>query len=174
MMRTGDYPIVDEWTNNIWPEEAKQAIQKFIPDYMNSVVMRTATTNITISFPLKETAQLIINYHAGKKCFLIWNAAIQETIHKGKEVTIPFGKKLSEELDRTIAADALIPIFKEIGSGGSGKGELILIVGEKAFPNFCKTYKERIKPDISLIPKGKECLYAEAGGTVQHIKGSET
>ena len=60
MMRTGDYPIVDEWTNNIWPEEAKQAIQKFIPDYMNSVVMRTATTNITISFPLKETAQLII------------------------------------------------------------------------------------------------------------------
>ena len=34
---------------------------------------------------------------------------------------------------------------------------------------FCKEYKNHIKPDPKLIPKGKSCVYAEAGGELQYI-----
>lgn len=174
MMRTDDYPIVDEWVNNVWPEEAKQAIQKFIPDYTKSVVMRTATTQLTIASPLKEQARLVINYDSSKKCFIIWNAAIQKVIHPRKKIHISYGAELEKNLCNSDYSNALIPVFREIGSGGSGKVELILIVGEEAFPDFCKEYKEKIKPDKNLIPKGKECLYAEAGGKIQYIKREDS
>lgn len=169
MIKTGDRLPVDEWVNNIWPGSAKEAIEEHIKEYRNIVKFRTSVRSPTIARPIKKTTQIVLNYNDEKKCFVIWNAAIQAIIHKGRKIHPTLGREIKENFFQSVKPDSVIPVYQEIGRGGSGKVELVLIIGIDAFPDFCKNYKEMIKPDVSKIPKGKICLYADAGGEIQEL-----
>lgn len=170
MIKTGDRPPVDEWVNNIWPDSAKEAIKEHIQNYSEVVKFRTSAGNPSIRTPIGENCQIIINYNSERGCFVVWNAAIQSAIHKGKSIQPSLGKKIREDIFHSIKPDSIIPEYQEIGRGGSGKVELVLIVGIDAFPDFCEHYRERIRPDMREIPEGKICLYADAGGEIQELR----
>ena len=172
-MKTGDYKIVDEWFNNVWASCAKEgiaAITKYIPDYKKTVIFRTSTRLPSISKPIKDTYQLVINYNSERDCYIVWNAAIQSHIHTGKKIQPSIGKKGEIMLHERIEPDSIIPLFRGIGYEGSKQVELILFVGKSAIDRFCKEYKYSLKPDCKQIPKGKTCLYAIAGGEIEYIR----
>lgn len=170
MIKTGDRPPVDEWVNNIWPDSAKEAIKEHIQNYSEVVKFRTSAGNPSIRTPIGENCQIIINYNNERGCFVVWNAAIQSAIHKGKSIQPSLEKRIREDIFHSVKQNSIIPVYQEIERGGSGKVELVLIVGTDAFPDFCKNYKEMIKPDVSKIPAGKICLYADAGDEIQYIE----
>jgi len=164
---TGDYPIVEDWAKG-WPEEAVTAIENNIEDYRHIVKFRTPTTKATISGPIEKSFQLVIGYNSTKECFIVWNAAVQNHIHNSKDINPALGAE-GEYLLHSIKPDTIKPFYRETGRGGSDFVELVLFVGMDVFPEFCKEYKNHIKPDPKLIPKGKSCVYAEAGGELQYI-----
>ena len=166
---TGDYPIVEDWAKG-WPEEAVTAIENNIEDYRHIVKFRTAATTATISGPIEESFQLVINYNSAKECFVVWNAAIQNSIHSSNGIELSLGTE-GERLLHSIQPDVIMPFYREIGCGGSNCVELVLFIGRNVFPEFCKASKEHIKPNPELIPKGKSCVYAETGGELQYISG---
>lgn len=168
---TGDYPIVEDWTKG-WPEEAVTAIVNNIKEYRQVIKFRTATTEATISGPIEESFQLVINYNSTTECFVVWNAAIQNSIHNGKRIILSLGTE-GERLLHSVKHDVIMPLYREIGCGGSNCVELVLFIGRNAFPEFCKSYKEYIKPNPEFIPKGKSCVYAETGGELQYISSKK-
>lgn len=169
-MNAREKAIVEEWQRNVWPAGTKEIISDNITDYMNVVKPRTSTTTITVTAPSEKTFQLVVNYYAYKKCFIVYNAAIQTFLHPGAEWKITFGKAVKDRLAGSIDEDAIIPVFKDVRRGGKNSVELVLIVGMEALSGFCKSYKEWIKPDVSLIPAGKTLLYADAGGEIQYLR----
>ena len=164
---TGDYPIVEDWTKG-WPEEAVTAIVNNIKDYRHVIKFRTSTTEATISGPIEESFQLVINYNSTNECFVVWNAAIQNSIHSEKRIVLSLGTE-GECLLHSIKPDAIMPFYRKIGRTGSDRVELIIFVGRNVFSEFCKEYKAHNKPNPELIPKGKSCAYAEAGGELQYM-----
>lgn len=174
-IKTGDHQIVDEWVNNIWPADAKRAIKNCIADYRKVVKFRTSTGDATISRPIADSFQLVINYNSTQKCFIIWNAAIQNVIHNGKKMRLTIGKTGEALLHKRIDPDSITPFFRDINRSVKDAKcvELILIVGENALADFCKDYEKLIKPDKERVPKGKICLYAVAGGEVEFIGGDK-
>lgn len=168
-MNKREKAIVEEWQRNVWPAGTKE-IMSNIPDYTNVVKPRTSTTTITVTAPSEESFQLVVNYYSYKKCFIVYNAAIQNFLHPGDEWKITFGKAVKDRLAGSIDENAIIPVFKDVRRGGANSVELVLIVGMEALSDFCKSYKEWIKPDVSLIPDGKTLLYADAGGKIQFLK----
>lgn len=168
---TGDYPIVEEWATT-WPGEAVAAIESNIEDYRHIVKFRTSTTKATIRGPIEDSFQLVIDYDSTQKCFVVWNAIVQNHIHNGKDIKPTLGVE-GECLLHTIKPDAIMPFYREIGRAGSDFVELLLFVGMDAFPEFCKEYKDYIKPNPKLIPKGKSCIYAKAGGELQYIPSTK-
>lgn len=178
IITTGDDAIVDEWVNNVWPEDAKQAITEHIPDWKNAVTFRTSSESPVISKPL-ENCQLIINYNNEKNCFVVWNAAIQSQIYGADrknpngELRPALGCVGERILHEAITPDFQKCFFREFGRGGSKYVELIWILGTNAIINFCKNYKHMIIPDPKLIPKGKTCLHAIAGQEIVHIQSME-
>lgn len=171
-IRTGDFPIVNEWVNNTWPEKAKEAIAQYVPDYKNSFIFRTAETVITIKAPIEGSYQIILNYCISKKCFLVYNAAIQNCIRQSEKIHIRLGKSVLDSLSQPIVHDSISSVFQEIRKNGRGQVEHVLIVDADAIEKFCKSYKELIVPDTNLIPRMKTCLYAEAGGEIQKIQST--
>lgn len=171
-MKTGDSAIVDEWLM-AWPEESRKAIQNYIPQYQHVVKFRTSVKNPTIKRPLGDSFQLVINYNSDKECFIVWNAAIQNHIHHGNKIRPSLGKEAEERLLHPIQPDDIISFYRETGRGGSDIVELVLIIGKKALSDFCKQYKELIKPNPRLIPKGKACIFAVAGGEMEYIQRIE-
>lgn len=171
-MNKREKAIVEEWQRNVWPEGTKEIISDSIPDYMNVIKPRTSTTTITVTAPSEKTFQLVVNYYAYKKCFIVYNAAIQNFLHPGAEWKITFGKAVKDRLAGSIDEDAIIPVFKDVRRSGKKCVELVLIVGVDALGDFCRAYKEWIRPDVSLIPEGKTLLYADAGGKIQFLKKS--
>lgn len=172
MVNAREKAIVEEWQRNVWPAGTKEIISDNITDYMNVVKPRTSTTTITVIAPSEKTFQLVVNYYAYKKCFIVYNAAIQTFLHPGAKWGIPIGKAVKDRLAGSIDENAIIPVFKDVRRGGKNCVELVLIVGVDALGDFCRTYKEWIRPDVSLIPEGKTLLYADAGGKIQFLKKS--
>lgn len=171
-MKTGDHSIVDEWAK-LWPQEALETIENNILDYQRKVKFRTCAATPSISRPIEDSFQLVINYNTEKECFVVWNAAIQNHIHpKGKKIRPALGKD-GEDLLHSIQENCIKPFYREIGSGSSNLVELVLFVGKNALPDFCKQYKELIKPNPKHIPKGKFCVFAVPGGKVEHIQSAE-
>lgn len=173
-IKTGDYQIVDEWTNS-WPSSAKKTIKNCITNYRNIVKFRTSTGDATISRPIADSFQLVINYNSTKNCFIIWNAAIQNDIHNGKRMRLTIGKMGETLLHKRIDPDSITPFFRDINRSVQNTKcvELILVVGENALADFCKDYEKLIRPDKEIVPKGKTCLYAVAGGEVEFICGDK-
>lgn len=173
-IKTGDHQIVDEWTNG-WPSSAKKAIKNCITNYRDVVKFRTSTGDATISRPIADSFQIVVNYNSAKKCFIAWNAAIQNGIHHGKKIRLTIGKKGEALLHKQIDPDSITPFFRDINHSVQNTKcvELILIVGENALADFCKDYEKWIRPDKEKVPKGKTCLYAVAGGEVEFICGDE-
>ena len=169
-MNKREKAIVEEWQRNVWPAGTKEIMSDNIPDYTNVVKPRTSTTTITVTAPSEETFQLVVNYYAYKKCFIVYNAAIQNFLHPGAEWKITFGKAVKDRLAGSIDEDAIIPVFKDVSRGGKNCVELVLIVGVDALGDFCREYKKWIRPDVSLIPEGKTLLYADAGGEIQYLR----
>lgn len=165
-MNEREKTIVKEWQRNVWPEGTKE----IVAGYMNVIMPRTSTTTITVTAPVEKSFQLIVNYYSYKKCFIVYNAAIQDFLHSGGEWKITFGKAVEDKLASSIDSNAIIPVFKDTRRGGKNCVELVLIVGVNALGDFCRTYKEWIRPDVSLIPDGKTLLYADAGGEIQFLR----
>ena len=92
IMKIGDCEIVRECVNNLWPDLAKKSIEKCIPNYEKTVIFRTSTGKPVIS-TIEDTFQLVINYNTARKCYIVWNAAIQSHIHTGKKIRPSIGKK---------------------------------------------------------------------------------
>ena len=170
---TGDCWIVDKWMER-WPNDAVKAITEYIPDYQNVVKFRRSTASPTVS-NLRDSFQLVINYNCDKDCYIVWNAAVQSFIHKDAKKSIPlsFGEALKEALADAIDTHSIVPVLQELRRGGSQDVELILIVGKDAIADFCKNYQEMLKPNSKQIPKGKQCLYAVAGGELQYISSEK-
>ena len=80
IMKTGDCKIVRECVNNLWPDLAKKFIEKCISNYEKTVIFRTSTGKPVIS-TIEDTFQLVINYNTARKCYIVWNAAIQSHLH---------------------------------------------------------------------------------------------
>ncbi len=171
-IKTGDYPIIDEWVNNTWPATAKEAIRICGINYRKVIKFRTSTGKGTISRPVADSFQLVLNYNSAQKCFVVWNAAIQNEIHHGKKMRLSIGRKGDELLRKPIAPNSITPCFGEIGRGGdrAGRVELILIIGRDALPEFFRGYNDLIVPNRGEIPKGKTCLYAKAGEEIEYIR----
>lgn len=175
-IKTGDYPIVDEWVNNWWPDDAKKAIMTYIPDFQHRIKFRTCVKVPTISKSLKDSFQLVINYNSEKNCFIVWNAAIQNHIHRmnnKKKLRLAIGCSGERLLHQPIETNTIAHFFREFGRGGSKNVEMISIVGKNALADFCKDYREKIKPDPKNIPEGKICLYAVAGGEIEYIHSNK-
>lgn len=174
-IKTGDYWIIDEWVNNIWPANAKKTIKNCITNYRDVVKFRTSTGDATISRPIADSFQLVINYNSTKKCFIIWNAAIQNGIHGGKKMRLTIGKAGEDLLHKEISSNSIKRFFRDVNRSVQNAKcvELILVVGENALADFCKDYKKWIRPDKEIVPKGKTCLYAVAGGEVEFICGDK-
>lgn len=171
-IETGDYPIVDEWVNNWWPDNAKKAIMTYIPDFQHRIKFRTCVKFPTISKSLEDSFQLVINYNCDNDCFIVWNAAIQNHIHwmnSKKKLHLDIGCSGERLMHRPIDANTITHFFREFGRGGSKYVEMISIVGKDALADFCKDYSKMIIPDPNSIPKGRICLYAVAGGEIQYI-----
>lgn len=173
-IKTGDYPIIDEWVNNVWPSDAKTATKNYIADYRRIVKFRTSMGVATISRPIADSFQIVINYNSAKKCFVVWNAAIQNGIHNGKKIRLTIGEDGEALLRKAIAPDSITPFFRKIRKKGSGIEyvEMIFLVGQNAIADFCANYKDMIVPNEEQIPHGKTCLYAVAGGEIEYIQGS--
>ncbi len=171
-MKTGDCKVVDDFVNNVWPQDAKEAVRKHIPDWKHIVKFRTAE-HPSVCNSLDSSFQLIINYNPYTKCFIVWNAAIQKEIHQGKRISLSLGKDGEEKLHENIDSNSIIPVFRNIGRGNTGQVELAFIVGANAIGEFCKTYKERMKPDCKCIPEGKRCLYAASGEEITYISSEK-
>lgn len=173
-IRTGDCNIVNEWVNNTWLEkneekkEAIEAVKEYIPDWKNVVKFRTATDSPQIS-NLEDSFQLVINYNCDKGCYIVWNAAVQKHIHAKKKYLLSIGTKGKDLLHKTILPTSITPFYRNVRPLREKQVELILIVGKNAIADFCKNYQEMIKPDSKQIPKGKRCLYAVTGGTIEYI-----
>lgn len=173
-IKTGDCNTVDEWVNNTWLEksekkkEAIEAVKKHIPDWQNVVKFRTATENPKIS-NLKDSFQLVINYNCDKDCYIVWNAAVQNHIHTKKNYSLSIGTKGKDLLHETILPTSITPFYRNVRPLRAKQVELILIVGKDAIADFCKNYQKMIRPNSKQIPKGKRCLYAVAGGTIEYI-----
>lgn len=172
MMKTGDYQIVDEWVKT-WSEDAKNVITKNIPDYQNKIKFRTST-ECPVIHDIEDTFQLIINYNSAKKCFIVWNAAIQKHIHSGKKITLSLGNKGKDKLHEIISPTSIIKFFREVEYQDSNEVELILFIGNDALENFCKNYEQMIKPVPEEIPAGKTCLYAVAGEKIEYIQSAKS
>lgn len=168
--KTGDFRHIDEWVTNVWPDDAKEIIKHGIPDYRHIVKFRTSLDKPTISRPIKSSFQLVINYNSSKECFIVWNAAIQNNIHRGKRMRLPIGVDGERALHQQLDPTTINAFFREIGQCDSNEVERVLIVGKDALADFCKDYMKYIKPDETEIPKGKCCLYAIAGGEIEHIQ----
>lgn len=170
-IKTGDYPIIDEWVNNTWPATAKEAIRTCGINYRKVIKFRTSTGKVTISRPIADSFQLVLNYNSAKKCFVVWNAAIQKEIHHGKKMRLSIGCEGDELLRKPIAPNSVTSCFREIGRGRDCAGcvELILIIGQDALPEFFRQYNDLLVPNRGKIPKGKTCLYARAGGKIEYI-----
>lgn len=171
-IKTGDHSIIDEWVNNVWPDSAKKAIKDYIPNYRKTVKFRTSMGVATISRPIAEGFQIVINYNSAKKCFVVWNAAIQNKIHRGKKVRLTIGNDGEDLLRKGVGSDSMASVFRKISKRGKDTGfvEKVLLIGENALADFCKNYKEKIIPDKKEIPEGKICLYAVAGGEIEYIQ----
>lgn len=178
ILKTGDGKIVDEWINNVWPENARQAITDLIPNWESVVTLRTAVKQPVIR-KMPENCQLVINYNSERNCFVIWNAAIQHYIYRRKcengkaKLRLSMGSTGERLLHQHITANFQKCYYREFGRGKSKYVELIWILGEEAFVDFCKDYKNMILPDPNNIPKGKTCLYAVAGGEIQYIPSKQ-
>lgn len=178
IITTGDGAVVDEWVNNVWPVDAKKAITDHIPDWINTVTFRTSSRNPVIS-KLLDNCQLIINYNSEKNCFVVWNAAIQSQIYRANrknakaKLRPALGCAGERILHKKITPNFQECYYREVGRGGSNHVELIWILGNEAFVNFCQDYKRMILPDPTKIPKGKSCLYAVAGGEIQYIPSTQ-
>ena len=170
-MKTGDGWIVDEWVNNTWPTSAIRSIEKYIPDYQHIVKFRTSTGHPVISGPIEDSFQLVINYNCEKERFIVWNAAIQSEIHHGEKIHLSIGEKGKEILHEKAKPTSVIKFYRNLGTGRQNQVELILFVGKDAMDDFCKEYKEMIKPDCKQILAGKTCLYAVAGEKIEYIQG---
>lgn len=168
-----DYHIVEEWVNGVWPDYAKDAIKNHIRRYWEVVKLRTSMDKPTISGRMPKNVQLVINYNSNKKCFIVWNAAIQRSIHKGRRMHLPIGATGESLLHKPIASDAITPFFREFRQGGVDCAELILIVGKDAFVNFCQNYMKYLTPDSAKIPKGRLCLHAIAGEEIAYIQADK-
>lgn len=161
----------------MWPEEAKKAITAHIPDWKNTVTFRTSSKNPVISKSL-DNCQLIINYNSERKCFIVWNAAIQRQIYRvnrknAKAKLRPaLGCAGERILHKMITPNFQECYYREFGRGGSKHVELIWILGTNAIIDFCKNYKQMIVPDPKLIPKGKTCLYATVGQNIEYIQST--
>lgn len=174
-IKTGDHSIIDEWVNNVWPDSAKKVIKDYIPNYRKTVKFRTSMGAATISRPIAGDFQIVINYNSAKKCFVVWNAAIQNKIHRGQKMRLTIGSNGEDLLRKTINPDSITVFFRKISKGGRDTKyvEQLLLIGENALADFCKNYKEKILPDKKEIPEGKICLYAVAGGEIEYIQRDE-
>lgn len=167
-IKTGDHWLVDRWVK-CWPDGTAETVAKNIPDYKETVIFRCSTGKPSIAPPLGKDAQLVVNYNYHKNCFIVWNAAVQSYIHRGKKICPYIGAEGEERMHKEIAPDSIEPFFRKLGRGGSNEVELVLIVGVDALEKFCKNYMEYLRPDIATIPKGKQCLYAVAGRELERI-----
>ena len=155
-----------------WTESAKKVVQRYIPNESETVRLNENINGMyTVTPPIEHSVQLIITYVYGWKAYIVWNAAIQNAIHPCKKMQLVMGKDASEILHRR-EYDSIFQTFKEVKKYKSGGNyvELVLVVGKNAFSDFCKSYEMYMYPDTELIPKGKKCLYATAGGEIQEIQ----
>lgn len=174
-LKTGEKKMMDEWVNNHYPESAKKAIVTYLPDYRHIARFRVNTGNPQVS-SLDENVHFVLNYNCDRKCFIVWNAAVQRSIHQpkdGKSIQLTVGAALKNRLHQRINSDATIRIYQEIRGHGDTQVELVLIVGEDALVDFLRNYQELLKPIPTEIKKGKACLYAVAGGEVEYIQGEQ-
>lgn len=174
-IKTGDHSIIDEWVNNVWPDSAKKAIKDYIPNYRKTVKFRTSMGVATISRPIADSFQIVINYNSAKKCYIVWNAAIQNKIRNGKKMRLTIGEDGEALLRKAITSDSITPFFRKFRLKDSNAEyvEMIFLVGQNAIADFCANYKDMIVPNEEQIPTGKTCLYAVAGGEIEYIQGSE-
>lgn len=172
-MTIGDSHIVKEWVSNTWQEKGYEAIAQLIPDSENEVLYRTSDVGPSISRSKIKNHQIIVNYNICKRYYLVYNAAIQKYIHKSNPIHISPGSIVKKRLAQCIEADSISFVFQDIKGDGDDQVELVLVVGENAIEQFCKSYKELIFPDANQIPKGKTCIYADAGGEIQRIRSTQ-
>lgn len=171
-LKPGQHSPVGTWANYHWPKEAEVAITKHIPNYQKVILFGTAEDTVTTSDLHKGRFEIILDYHESKHCYLAYNAALRECNSKAKKIKISFGKNVKDCLSQVIPADAIFPVYQDIGKTGL-QVELVLVIGENAIDAFCKSYKSLMVPDATLIPYGKTCLYAVPGGKVQEIQSTK-
>lgn len=171
-MKTGAALIVDDWVNNNWPEEAKEAACNFIRDF-RAIAFCTSETGPTFTPIDAKNCQIMVDYYRSRKCYLVYNAAIHIYLSKKEQIKITFGKRVTERLAQPISQDSISCVYQEIRGDGKDQVELVLIVGENAIEKLFQSYKTLIVPDANQIPKGKTCIYADAGGEIQRIKSMQ-
>lgn len=170
-IRTGEHPMIDEWVNNNWPDGAKEAIVTCIPDYQDVMRLRTSTSGPKVS-AWGDRVQIVLNYNHDKDCFIVWNAAIQRSIHRSSKpdsIILSFGADLEAQLRQPIESDSVSYVYQEIRDSAPKLVELVLVVGQNALSRFLRNYSEMLKPDPKQIKKGKSCVYAVAGGEIEYI-----
>ena len=171
--------IVSDWLKT-WPQDVGAAIVRCVPNFWTVVKPRTSDDGKPcISAPIESTYQLVINYCRTKKCYIVWNATIQNKIHKGKnnrpakKIHPTMGVNAMRILEKSINPDSVTPTFRDCKVNGKRYVECVYIIGGNALIDFCENYRDKIKPDVESIPKGKVCLYSETDGTVHEISGKK-
>ena len=155
-----------------WPSGTRKIVLRNIPDAINTVAMReTKDGGNTFTRGLDPACHFVISYYYPQKVFIIWNASVHRQIHNPKSMTtVSIGEENKGLLNASFNTGCINPVFKPIRQEGiKDCVELVVIVGENALYNFCKTYEEYLIPNINEIPMGKHCLYAVPGGELHKI-----
>ena len=157
-----------------WPANAEKIIARSIGGAYDHVIFGNSRSGqYRTTHPISESFQFVISYNYSSETFIVWNAAIHRFIHRGKENTTlsTRGNALSA-LVRGIPKKEIKRVFQEFGNLGDEYkdcGEIVLLVGKEALCDFCNSPEEYIFPELDDIPKGKICLFARAGASLQRI-----
>ncbi len=150
---------------DLWPETAKAIVKRFFPsEYCslgNSNDFKYQTKNPFVS------QKLVISYNPRYKVFVVWN--VINSKFTGDSKTLSFGKN-GEAYVKNIGAEQLAFTIRHFDK----RNERVLLVGEKAFYEFCSSYiyylfeerffddlESRLKVDNKTEKFFRECISYE-------------